>query len=72
MHIINFLVQVEEQKFEMDTLKRVLEEKIGEIQRIKDTLQTSEKVCISLYLVKRCVSIFVYLVRMYVSVFIRQ
>ncbi|KAL7839464.1 hypothetical protein SRHO_G00261220 [Serrasalmus rhombeus] len=36
-------MKVEEQKFEMDKLKRLLEEKIGEIQRIKDTLQTCEK-----------------------------
>ncbi|XP_036454114.1 huntingtin interacting protein 1 related b isoform X1 [Colossoma macropomum] len=36
-------MKVEEQKFEMDKLKRVVEEKIGEIQRIKDTLQTCEK-----------------------------
>uniref|UniRef100_A0AAR2LKZ8 I/LWEQ domain-containing protein n=1 Tax=Pygocentrus nattereri TaxID=42514 RepID=A0AAR2LKZ8_PYGNA len=36
-------MKVEEQKFEMDKLKRLLEEKIGEIQRIKDSLQTCEK-----------------------------
>uniref|UniRef100_A0A3B4CRH8 I/LWEQ domain-containing protein n=1 Tax=Pygocentrus nattereri TaxID=42514 RepID=A0A3B4CRH8_PYGNA len=47
-------MKVEEQKFEMDKLKRLLEEKIGEIQRIKDSLQTCEKVCISLYLDKSC------------------
>lgn len=37
-------LQVEEQKFEMDRLRRELEEKIAEVTRIKATLQSSERV----------------------------
>ncbi|XP_017307665.1 huntingtin interacting protein 1 related b isoform X1 [Ictalurus punctatus] len=36
-------MKLEEQKFEMDKLRRDLEEKIGEIQAIKGILQSSEK-----------------------------
>ncbi|XP_060740320.1 huntingtin interacting protein 1 related b isoform X2 [Tachysurus vachellii] len=36
-------MKLDEQKFEMDKLRRDLEEKIGEIQQIKGTLQTCEK-----------------------------
>uniref|UniRef100_A0A8B9L5H1 Huntingtin interacting protein 1 related b n=1 Tax=Astyanax mexicanus TaxID=7994 RepID=A0A8B9L5H1_ASTMX len=44
IHLKHFLFQLEEQKFEMDKLRRDLEEKIVEIQRMKGTLQTCEKV----------------------------
>ncbi|XP_066510477.1 huntingtin-interacting protein 1-related protein-like [Hoplias malabaricus] len=36
-------MKLEEQKFEMDKLRRNYEEKLAEIQRIKSSLQTSEK-----------------------------
>uniref|UniRef100_A0AAQ5ZFU7 I/LWEQ domain-containing protein n=1 Tax=Amphiprion ocellaris TaxID=80972 RepID=A0AAQ5ZFU7_AMPOC len=36
-------MKLEEQKFEMDKLKRDLEEKLAEVMRIKATLQSSEK-----------------------------
>lgn len=36
--------QLEEQKFEMERLKRELEEKMAEVMRIKATMQTSEQV----------------------------
>lgn len=39
-----YILQLDEQKFEMDKLKRSLEEKIGEIQQIKGILQACEKV----------------------------
>lgn len=45
--IMLYILQLEEQKFEMDKLRRDLEEKIGEIQAIKGILQSSEKVCMS-------------------------
>lgn len=37
-------LQLEEQKFEMDRLKRELEEKMAEVTRVKATLQSSEMV----------------------------
>lgn len=46
--IMLYILQLEEQKFEMDKLSRELEEKIGEIQLIKGMLQTCEKVCITI------------------------
>lgn len=42
------VVQLEEQKFEMERLKRELEEKMAEVTRIKSTLQNSEKVSMHL------------------------
>lgn len=37
-------VQLEEQKFEMERLRRELEEKMAEVMRIKGTLHSSETV----------------------------
>lgn len=37
-------VQMEEQKFDMDKLRRELEEKNSEIYRVKASLQSTEKV----------------------------
>lgn len=42
--ISGYPLQVEEQKFELDRLRRELEEKIAEVTRIKATLQSSERV----------------------------
>lgn len=42
--ILLLIFQLEEQKFEMDKLRRELEEKMGEIQQIKGILKTCEKV----------------------------
>lgn len=39
-----FSLQLEEQKFEMEKLRRELQEKMAEIMRIKTNLQSSEKV----------------------------
>lgn len=40
-----FLLQLEEQKFEMKKLKRDFEEKRAEVEHVKGTLQRTEKVC---------------------------
>lgn len=42
------LLQLEEQKFEMERLRRELEEKLAEMTRIKANLQSSEKVSVHL------------------------
>lgn len=47
--IMFYILQMEEQKFEMDKLRRELEEKIGEIRLMKGILQSSEKVCKTIY-----------------------
>lgn len=41
-----YILQLEEQKFEMDKLRGALDEKIRDIQLIKGMLETCEKVCI--------------------------
>lgn len=43
-----YILQLEEQKFEMDQLRGALEEKIREIQLMKGMLQTCEKVCMTI------------------------
>lgn len=46
--VVVMSLQLEEQKFEMEKLRRELEEKMAEVTRIKGTLQSSEKVSVHL------------------------
>ena len=44
--VVLLLSQFEEQKFEMEKLRREVEEKRAEVTRIKGSLLTNEKVCV--------------------------